>query len=303
MKILSIGECMVELAPAGEAGLYQLGFAGDTFNTSWYLRALRPDRTTSFFTRIGTDALSDEFLDRMRAAGIGTDHVARMPDRTLGLYLISLTEGERSFSYWRDSSAARALADREAELSAAMAAHDLLYFSGITLAILGEAGRARLLAALSAARAGGKKVAFDPNLRPRLWQSEAEMTDAVMDAAAVSDIVLPSFEDEAVHFGDADKAATVARYASAGCDVIVVKDGAAPILYRSGGEDGEQGIDPVADILDTTAAGDSFNAGYLATEGQDLPMTARLRRAAKVSGQVVQGKGALVPLDLAALDR
>ena len=138
MRILTIGEAMVELAPSGEAGLYQLGYAGDTFNTAWYLRALRPDIETSFFTRVGADGLSDDFLARMREAGIGTDHVTRVTDRTLGLYLIQLNQGERSFAYWRDTSAARSLADDGTALAVAMAAHDLIYFSGITLAVLGR---------------------------------------------------------------------------------------------------------------------------------------------------------------------
>lgn len=293
---------MVELAPLQADTSYQLGFAGDTFNTAWYLRALRPDVATSFFTCIGTDGISDDFLARMQEAGLGTAHVARLPERTLGLYLIMLNAGERSFAYWRESSAARLLADQGAALSAAMAAHDVIYFSGITLAVLDERGREALLAALQTARANGKTVVFDPNLRPRLWDSDDEMCAAIMDAARVSDTVLPSYEDEAVHFGDPDTEGTVARYAEAGAGLIVVKDGARAIRYKCGTELGEVAVAPVDTIIDSTAAGDSFNAGFLASEDQGLSMAARLRRAAAVAGQVVQGKGALVPLDLGRLD-
>lgn len=291
---------MVEVAPSGVPEGYKLGFAGDTFNTAWYLRQLRPDIQTSFFTRIGQDGLSETVLARMAGEGIGTDHVMQMADRTLGLYLIQLKHGERSFAYWREASAARCLADDAQALADACAAHDLIYVSGITLAIVGAAGRARLLDALRVARDAGKRIAFDPNLRPRLWPSTAEMCDAVMAAAEISDIALPSFDDEAAHFGDADPAATLARYGQA--EVVIVKDGSGPIQYRAGREMGQVAVQPASAVRDTTAAGDSFNAGYLSSEDSGQAMADRLARAARVAAQVVQGQGALVPLDLARLD-
>ena len=111
MRVLAIGECMAELAPAEAPGNYRLGFAGDTFNTAWYLARLRPDMAVSFQTAIGTDAISRQLREAVAGCGIGTDHIRTVPDRTVGLYLITLTNGERSFSYWRDHSAARLLAD------------------------------------------------------------------------------------------------------------------------------------------------------------------------------------------------
>ncbi|MEO0913898.1 MAG: PfkB family carbohydrate kinase, partial [Pseudomonadota bacterium] len=122
------------------------------------------------------------------AGGIGHGHVRMVPGGTVGLYLISLENGERSFSYWRSQSAARQLAEDPVALEKAMGEAELIYFSGITLAILDAASREVFLSALRAARAGGKTIAFDPNLRPRLWPSEAEMREAVMQGAAVSDI-------------------------------------------------------------------------------------------------------------------
>ncbi|KEO60406.1 sugar kinase [Thioclava indica] len=296
MRFLAIGECMAELAPTGEARDYSLGFAGDTFNTAWYLARLRPENAVSFFTAVGSDPISQQMRDAFRESGIDDSHVQTVPDRTVGLYLISLNNGERSFSYWRGQSAARQLANDPQALAEAMDAADLIYFSGITLAILSSASRETLLTALRDARASGKTIAFDPNLRPRLWSAPSEMTKAVMQGAAVSDIALPSFEDEADWFDDANPTATADRYAAAGATTIVVKNGGDPVCYRQGDTRGNVEVPALSCVVDTTAAGDSFNAAILAGIEANTPLPESIAQACRLAGQVVQGKGALVPV-------
>lgn len=302
MHFLSIGECMAELAPTETPGQFRLGYAGDTFNTAWYLRKLGADVSVSYFTAVGTDALSTQMLDAMSDAGIDTGYIARIPKPTVGLYMISLTDGERSFTYWRENSAARRLADDRIALTRALADADLIYFSGITLAILDETGRATLLDVLKEVRAQGKTIAFDPNLRPRLWSSTEQMTRTIMQGAQVSDIVLPSFEDEASFFGDRDPAATATRYANAGAETVVVKNGPGAVHFLHGGQEGEITIPAVAAVVDTTAAGDSFNAGFLAGLDRGRPLPDMIKAASRVAAQVIGGKGALVPIDLADTD-
>ncbi|MGV8988722.1 MAG: sugar kinase [Cypionkella sp.] len=297
VRFLSIGECMVEMASADAPETYRMGYAGDTFNTAWYLRALRPDVEVGYFSRVGTDAVSQNMLAMMVEAGIDTTFVSHSPDRSVGLYLISLINGERSFSYWRDRSAARQLAEDKGLLQQATQAADLVYFSGITLAILDATGRETLLDAMASARASGKTIAFDPNLRPRLWASTAEMTHTIMQAAAVSDMVLPSFDDEAAHFGDPNIDATLERYASAGATTVVVKNGPGTILYRRDGQTGSVTPPKVGQIVDSTSAGDSFNAAFFAGLDRGKTMDDLILAASQVAGQVIGKKGALVPLD------
>lgn len=294
-RVLSIGEAMVEMAPSAQAGEYRMGFAGDTMNTAWYLRRLLPETdAVDYLTAVGTDAVSDQMVAFLEAAGIGTAHVARRPDLTVGLYMIQLQDGERSFSYWRGQSAARTLAEDARTLTQAMTGADITYFSGITLAILPRDDRQRLLDALRGFRAQGAEVVFDPNLRPRLWVGPAQMTEAVMQAAAVSDTILPSHEDEATWFGDADPLETAKRYAGAGARMVIVKNGPGRILAWAEGKTSRHDPVPVSDIVDTTAAGDAFNAGFLAGRIAGTPLAQSIHAAAALSAKVIQSRGALV---------
>ncbi|PTX56319.1 2-keto-3-deoxygluconate kinase [Litoreibacter ponti] len=295
-RIAAIGEPMVELAPAGPADQFTLAFAGDTMNTAWYLKRLNPALEVDYITRLGRDDMSDRLADYLAKSGIGTDYISRCDTRTVGLYMISLANGERSFAYWRGQSAARELAHDLEALGAACDGADIVYVSGITLAVLEGPGRDNLFAALKAARAGGALVAFDPNLRPRLWPDTDTMCAAVMEAAALSDIALPSFEDEASFFGDADPQATLDRYAGAGARTVIVKNGEGAIVYLHQGAQGSFTPAPVAQVVDTTAAGDSFNAGILAHFAMDAPLAPLIETAAGVSAKVIQARGALVKI-------
>lgn len=303
LRVLCVGECMVEFFRRDD-GFWSQGFAGDSLNVAWALRALVPSSAeVGYLTRVGTDALSDAMLRMFDEAGIATDHVARDPQRTVGLYTIQTDpEGERSFSYWRSDSAARGLARDEAALNRAFARADLVYLSGITLAILPPEDRARLMACLGARGDRRFKVAFDPNIRPRLWESPAAAARDVAAAARLSDIMLPTHDDEAMAFGDADAAATLARYAGLGVPEIVVKDGTRPTLHVAEGQTGSVPVEPVARPVDTTGAGDSFNGAYLAARLSGLSQEASVRQAQNVSACVVGHRGALVaaPLLLAA---
>lgn len=294
-RILSIGEAMVEMSRADQPGLWRMGIAGDTLNTAWYLRRLLgADWQVGYLTRIGSGEFSQQMLDFLAAEGIDAAHVRREPDAEIGLYAISLKNGERSFAYWRGQSAARRLADDPAVLAAGLEDCHMAYLSGITLAILPPEGRQNLLDALKAAQAAGTVVVFDTNLRPRLWPDMATLRAVTEQAAAMADLVLPSFDDEATIFGDASPEATLARYLQLGAGQVVVKNGGGAIWF--GGREGAGQIDDLAreEPVDSTAAGDSFNAGYLAARLGGVDPAAAIRAGHALGSRVIRQPGALV---------
>ncbi len=294
-NMVGIGEAMLEFAPVGE-GLYRRGFAGDTLNTCWHVAGLFGERgRVGYYTAVGTDALSDELVAFIASGRLDASRIARDPSRTLGLYVITLDGAERSFSYWREQSAARRLADDPARLDAALDGFGLIYVSGITLAIIGEAGRKNLNAALAKARAKGSLVGFDPNARASLWRDADELRRAARETMEVTDIALPSFDDEQKFWGDANSEATIERLAALGVDEIVVKNGADDIAFGVGARRAKLPTPKVEGVKDTTGAGDAFNAGYLAARLSGLDVAASCRFGQCVAAEVICCYGALAP--------
>ncbi|CAG1012010.1 MAG: sugar kinase [Rhizobiaceae bacterium] len=292
--VAAVGECMLELS--GRQGAdWRMGFAGDTFNTLWAIRALLPDDVAAdYVTAFGDDPFSRDQIAFFRDHGIGIARSPVIAGARPGLYAITLHGAERSFTYWRADAAARRLADDPVALRASLEGRRLAYFSGITLAILEPKARDKLLDTLRAVRANGTTVAFDPNYRPRLWPSPEAARASIAEAIAVADIALPTFPDEQSLFGDASPGATAERLAKAGVGELVVKDGEAPALVIASGE-GTSVPAIKVEAVDTTGAGDSFNGAYLAARlSGDDPVEAT-RRAHRVAAAVVQVRGALAP--------
>ncbi|MES2967451.1 MAG: sugar kinase [Pseudomonadota bacterium] len=294
--VVAIGEAMIELAPV-DGGLYRKGFAGDTFNTAWHMAQVLGTRAkVGFVSRVGQDTLSNAFVAELTADGVDTSGISRDAARTMGLYLIELNGVERSFHYWRGMSAAKGLADDPKVLAAALQGAGLIHLSGITLAILSPAARTVLFDALARARADGALVSFDPNIRARLWTDQAEIHETVGQMLRLTDIALPSFDDEAAHWSDASPQATLARFAAAGVAEVVVKNGSGATVYQADGQ-GAVATPAVDGIKDTTGAGDAFNAGYLAARlsGQSVPAAIGLGQ--KLSAEVICTFGARADKD------
>lgn len=295
-RVISIGECMVEMA-RGSDGRFGLAYGGDTFNTSAYLA--RAKVAVAYATALGDDPYSAGIRAAAAAETVDTDLMTSLPDRMPGLYLIETTAaGERSFWYWRDRAAARDLfeCDGAAKVVAAMAQARLIYFSGVTLSLYSARGLETMADALRSARANGAVVAMDSNYRPRGWAGDLARARATFARFwALSDIALPTFDDEQALWSDATPGATADRLAALGVAEIVVKQGSNGALVRAGGHDTPVPCPEAVTPVDTTAAGDSFNAGYLARRlSGDEPAVAALF-AHRLAGVVIRHRGAIVP--------
>lgn len=303
IKVAFFGECMLELN--GTAfGAMQQSYGGDTFNTAVYLARCGGGVIKPWYaTALGDDALSLELEHRWAQDGLALDLVRHIPGRMPGLYQIQVdARGERRFSFWRDNSAAKAYFEvAETPLEARSDEWDAFYFSGISLAILPPEGRDRLLAFAKALRTHGAKVVFDNNYRPSLWPDINVARDSFSRAFAVADTVLITADDHQALFGLSSLEAAVAAAQTLGVPEIVIKRGAAPTLVRSGsGPWLSVPTQALANVVDTTAAGDSFAAGYLSRRLRGTLPEEAAQFGNRLAARVIAHRGAIIPLDAMA---
>ena len=297
MKVAFAGEAMMELTPdpsaPGHAGLRP---AGDVLNSAVYFQRLAGDQAqATFVTALGSDPFSDDIQSFVAGEGIGTGTIRRQTGGQCGLYAVSTSEtGERSFSYWRSTSAARSLFSHPADFEA-MSGCDVVYLSGITLAVISPPARQALVDWLRDARTGGVRLAFDSNHRPALWEDTETAQDWTRTVWQMADIAFPSVDDEMALFGDPDAQAVLTRFAGYGTTTGALKCGEAG-AYVLGPHPRHVPAHTPDQVIDTTAAGDSFNAGFLATylHGADGP--AATAAGAALATHVIQHRGAIVDL-------
>jgi 2-dehydro-3-deoxygluconokinase len=293
-RVACIGECMIELREEADGRLSR-SFGGDTLNTAVYLARL--GTRVDYITALGDDSWSDELIAAWDAEGVGTGRVLRLPGRLPGLYIIQTDpKGERRFSYWRETAAARLLfkAPEAQPIIEAFATYDLIYLSGISLSLYGDEGRERLFAALRDARSAGKRVAFDTNFRPRGWPDPAIARSSFREAFACADIILASTEDLDLLFGSTG---TEELLAFSGHAEIVLKHPDLTCRVLSNGTEVVVPGEPATDVIDTTAAGDSFAAAYLNARLSEKGPEAAAQAGHRLAGQVVRYRGAIIPRD------
>ena len=301
-KIILIGECMLELRAGQLLSLplpTELSFAGDVFNVALYIaRLLKNTDQTAFYSALGDDPFSKLMSKAWCDEGIDCQFVKKINNAMPGLYLIENdAKGERHFYYYRSSSAARLMLENETEASllSVLNHYDYIYLSGITVAILSEQHRDLLLAVLKIRRQQGCEIAFDLNYRPRLWADKKTAQAHLEQFLQTTTIALPTLEDYALLFEEQSVDQLTARFWQYGITEIVIKNGLEGCYYLEADKLVHCPVVPVQNVVDTTAAGDSFNAGYLAARMQSQSQQDSILLGQNLASVVVQYPGAIVP--------
>ena len=294
-RVACIGECMVELFERPDGSLTR-GFGGDTLNTAIYLARLGV--AVDYVTALGDDPFSDAMLAGWQQEGVGTGLVLRAAGQLPGLYIIQTdAAGERRFSHWRDSAPARRLLSLPGSerIAASLRQHAVLYLSGVTLSLFNPADLGALFGLLDEARRRGARVAFDTNFRLRGWPDLALARAVYGDMLRRSDIVFAGWDDLAPLFGDSDPDAMLARLRGCQAAEALLKLPHATCHLQAGLPDLWVAIESVPKIVDTTAAGDSFAAGYLAARLQGSKVAVAARAGHRLASIVICHRGAIIP--------
>lgn len=297
-KLALIGECMIELNGEPFGNMVQT-YGGDTLNTATYLARVSSleQIEVSYVSALGTDKLSQGMIERWQSDGINTTSVLRDENHSSGLYLIQLDQyGERTFLYWRSDSAARYLLQHPdyPKVLARLQSMDMIYLSGISLAILPENDRDLLIENLKELKQKGVQIAFDSNFRPKLWQSLEQAQACYKQLYPLIDIALVTFDDESMLWGDSSEQVTLSRLSHSGISTIIIKQGSLGALAYQLGKQLFVPTTPIMHVVDTTSAGDSFNAGFLAGYLMGKPLDICCQQGNQLAGIVIQHKGAII---------
>ncbi|MDB1126035.1 2-dehydro-3-deoxygluconokinase [Vibrio algarum] len=301
LNIAVLGECMVELQQQPE-NMLKRAFGGDTLNTAVYLSRLTKNHAinVSYVTALGNDPFSQDMVDQWSSEGIDTSLILRLEDKQPGLYYIETDDtGERYFHYWRNDAAAKYLFDQDESKALLDKLHNYnaIYLSGITLAILTDNGREVMFQFLDSFRESGGKVIFDNNYRPKLWKDKATAVENYMAMLHKTDIALLTFDDDQDLYGDTDLDECIFRTTNAGVKEIVIKRGSKECLVITDDIAEYVSATKVSNVVDTTAAGDSFSGGYLAQRFTGGTAIKSAEVAHKMAGTVIQYPGAIIPAE------
>lgn len=296
VRVGFIGECMLEMS----ASHSKLKFGGDTLNSAVYFSRLNFGQyETYYLSALGDDSLSDGMIGTWEDEGIDVRFVDRIAGKLPGLYMIETDEqGERSFHFWRGESAAKDyLKSDTLDVAIKDKLLDVIYMSGISIAIYSENDRERLYQKLLEFKSNGGKIVFDNNYRPKLWVSPDEAKEYFEKFLGLCDFALLTEDDEFALTRFNHSESLIEYYRQSTIPEIVVKRGGYPAVIIQKGEVSQVPGKEIAaeNVVDTTAAGDAFGAAYMSNRLKDESPLISARAAHRLASTVIQFHGAIIP--------
>jgi 2-dehydro-3-deoxygluconokinase len=289
--IVCLGEPLGELNQT-DPGLarFLLGHGGDTSNCA--IAAARMGASVGYLTRVGADSFGHGFLDLWAREGVDTSRIERDEEAPTGIYLVTHGQHGHEFSYYRKGSAASRMSPASMP-DAYLAGARILHASGISQAI-SETACDAVFHAIEIARAAGADVAYDTNLRLRLWPL-ARARAVIDEALRQATLALPGLDDARVLTGLEDPDAIADHYLRLGTRVVALTLGPAGALVATPDRRERHAAHAVA-AVDATGAGDAFDGAFLA-EYLRTGDVFRAGRFANAAGALATtGFGAVAPL-------
>ncbi|MDF1759137.1 MAG: sugar kinase [Coxiellaceae bacterium] len=296
---LAIGECLVEHRANDE----QLYFAGDTLNVAIYLaRLAQGEVCVQYATALAECDKSQLMKQQWQQAGIDISAVGSVNDKSVGEYWIDLDQhGERSFRYQRDDSAARYMFADSAccqRISSAIEKADMIYLSAISLAILDRQSRQTLYDCLATAKDRGARIVMDNNYRSSLWPDGDSCCQALRQFERLVDLALYSLADARAMAANNNRSAEdlVQHLRHSGVKQMVIKAAERGYWLAEDGHALEYvTVKAITDVVDSTAAGDAFNAGFLSGVLRSESLKDCGRLGYSLASAVLMHAGAIIP--------
>ena len=255
--IACIGESLIDRIGGKELA------GGCPFNTA--LAAARLGASVSFFGKFSSDRYSSVFLEKMIDSGLMFDpDFCNAPGHTMTSTAVTDADGNASYSFDFEGSAAADLTQAELEESLSVASDiDIVFFGSISLLMkpIGDA-------VFPAIRSIKTKPAlfFDPNIRPAMAEDPEKLRKMVLSYASQSDIVKVSDEDLSFLFPQAEASEAGALFAAKCKGSLIVTHGEKGSTWISKTFCADcPAIDiPSGAVVDTIGCGDTFNGAVLA---------------------------------------
>ncbi len=293
LDVITFGEAMA-MFMANQPGLlhenkqFTLELAGAETNVAIGLARL--GLRVGWVSKVGNDAFGSFIIERLKNENVDIEQVSIDDHYPTGIQLKSkVVKGDPEVQYFRKGSAASHIQISDFNEGYFQSARHL-HMTGIPLAI-SEQARSYAKHALALMKNKGKSISFDPNLRPSLWASRAEMVEQINAVAFQANYVLPGMVEGEVLTGFKNPRDIASFYLEKGVELVVIKLGEEGAFYKTTLEEGVVPGFKVKEVIDTVGAGDGFAVGVISGLLENFSIRDAVLRGNAIGSLAVQSPG------------